>query len=177
MKRSSAVNVAVGGLISAFSLVILLISGIFPYGTYALPLAAGVLLIPIFLEFGVKWSFLVYLSVSLLSLITVADKEAVVLYILLFGYYPFLKAYIERLKNKFLKYLLKLIVFNISAVSAYYIMLFVFNMSSEEFRLFGVDLPLVFLAVGNLIFLVYDRCLSICVALYFKKYRAVLWRK
>lgn len=176
MKKNSAVNVAVGGLISACALVLMLFAGIFPYGTYALPLFAGVLLIPIYVEFGAYWALIVYVAVSILSLILVADKEAAVLFTLFFGYFPVLKAYIEKLKSLVLKYLIKFVIFNIAAVSSYFIMLFIFNMNSDDFTVLGVNIPLVLLAVGNILFLIYDKCLTICVSIYFSKYRAILWK-
>ena len=60
MKSSMAVKVAVGGVFSAIALVLMMLTGVFPFGTYAFPVIAGVMLIVIYLEFGFRWSMLVY---------------------------------------------------------------------------------------------------------------------
>ena len=83
-----------GGLLAALSLVCMLLT-IFPFADYALPALAGVLLIPIVLESGVKWGFMVYAVVGILNAILTPSLEAKVLFIAFFGYYPVLKALIE----------------------------------------------------------------------------------
>jgi MFS family permease len=177
VKNNSAVRVAVGGLVSAFSLVIMLCTGIFPFGTYAFPLIAGVLLISIFIEFGFKWSILVYVVVSIMSLFFVSDKEAALFFTLLFGYYPIVKSYIERLSKRVIQYIIKFGIFNASAVSVYFLMLFVFNLPKDAFEVFGVNLPLVFLIVGNFAFIIYDKCINVLVAQYLSKYRKILFKR
>ena len=49
MKSSMAVKVAVGGVFSAIALVLMMLTGVFPFGTYAFPVIAGVMLIVIYL--------------------------------------------------------------------------------------------------------------------------------
>jgi hypothetical protein len=151
-------------------------TGLFPFGTYAFPLIAGILLVAIFIEFGFKWSMLVYAVVSIMSIFFVADKEASLFFALLFGYYPIVKSYIERLHKKFLQYIIKFAIFNASAVGVYYLMLFVFGLPKDAFVVFGVNIPLIFLAVGNLAFLIYDRCINVIVSIYLTKYRRILFR-
>ena len=96
MKGSSktAITVTVCGLFAAISVVLMLVSYI---GTlsYALAAAAGALLILIYLELGTKNAFTVYFAVSVLSFM-LCNKEAALCYTLFFGYYPILKAFIEK---------------------------------------------------------------------------------
>ncbi len=176
MKNNSAVKVAVGGLITAFSLVLMLLTGIFPFGTYAFPIISGVLLISVFLEFGLGWSMLAYAAISILSLFFVADKEAALFFILLFGYYPVVKSYIEKIKSKIVQYIIKFGIFNVAAVSVYFLMLFIFNMDSDAFTIFGVNIPLVFLLAGNFVFLIYDFAVTSAAVQYIKKYRKIFFK-
>lgn len=176
MKNSSAFKVAIGGLISAFSLTLLLLTGVFPFGTYAFPVISGVLLIAIFLEFGFRWAMLVYGVISILSLFFVADKEAALFFMLLFGYYPVVKSYIEKIKSKAVQYIIKLVIFNIGAVAVYFIMLFIFGMDTDAFVIFGVNIPLVFLLVGNVIFVIYDFAVTVAAIQYIKKYRNIFFK-
>ena len=177
MKGSSSVQVAVGGVISALTLVLMMLTNIFPFGTYAFPVISGILLIPLFIEFGFKWSVLVYVVISALSVLFVLDKEAALFFVLLFGYYPVIKSYIERLKLKIFQYLIKLAIFNAMAVAIYFLLLFVFGLPKDAFVLFGVNLPLVFLLVGNIFFVIYDYAVNILVFQYVNKYSKILFKK
>ena len=176
MKRGIAVKVAIGGVLSAMALVLMMLTGVFPFGTYAFPVIAGVMLIAIYLEFGFKWSMLVYGVISIMSVLFVADKEAALFFLLLFGYYPVVKSYIERLKSKITQYIIKLSIFNAAAVSVYFLLLLVFGMPADSFELFGVNIPLVFLIVGNFVFLIYDFAINVFVAQYLQKYRKILFK-
>ncbi|MGN0476962.1 MAG: hypothetical protein ACI4HM_06445 [Ruminococcus sp.] len=176
MKSSMAVKVAVGGVFSAMALVLMMLTGVFPFGTYAFPVIAGVMLIVIYLEFGFRWSMLVYGVISIMSVLFVSDKEAALFFLLLFGYYPVVKSFIERLKSKILQYIIKLAIFNAAAVSVYFLMLFVFSMPADSFELFGVNIPLVFLIVGNFVFLIYDLAINVVVAQYLQKYRKIFFK-
>lgn len=176
MKSSMAVKVAVGGVFSAMALVLMMLTGVFPFGTYAFPVIAGVMLIVIYLEFGFRWSMLVYGVISIMSVLFVSDKEAALFFLLLFGYYPVVKSFIERLKSKILQYIIKLAIFNAAAVSVYFLMLFVFSMPADSFELFGVNIPLIFLIVGNFVFLIYDLAINVVVAQYLQKYRKIFFK-
>ena len=176
MKSSMAVKVAVGGVFSAIALVLMMLTGVFPFGTYAFPVIAGVMLIVIYLEFGFRWSMLVYGVISIMSVLFVSDKEAALFFLLLFGYYPVVKSFIERIKSKIVQYIIKLAIFNAAAVSVYFLMLFVFGMPVDSFELFGVNIPLIFLIVGNFVFLIYDLAINVVVAQYLQKYRKFFFK-
>ena len=176
MKSSMAVKVAVGGVFSAIALVLMMLTGVFPFGTYAFPVIAGVMLIVIYLEFGFRWSMLVYGVISIMSVLFVSDKEAALFFLLLFGYYPVVKSFIERIKSKIVQYIIKLAIFNTAAVSVYFLMLFIFGMPADSFELFGVNIPLIFLIVGNFVFLIYDLAINVVVAQYLQKYRKFFFK-
>ena len=48
MKQTKAFKIAIGGVISAVSLALMMFTGVFPFGTYAFPVLAGIFLISIF---------------------------------------------------------------------------------------------------------------------------------
>ena len=85
----------------ALSLMIMFLTA-FPYMTYALPAIAGAVLIPVVIELGSKWAWMVYACVSFLSLLIAPSLEAKVMFIAFFGYYPIVKALLERQKNRVL---------------------------------------------------------------------------
>lgn len=175
MKRSA--KVAFGGIFSALAVVCLLLT-LFPYATFALPALAGLMLLPIALECGSRWAFGSYAVVSILAFLLAPDMEAKLLFVLFFGYYPTLKLWLDGL-NKAPQWLLKLGLFNAAAVGGYLLLWFVVGLPADTFQLFGLNLPLVFLALGNIVFFIYDRALSNIVLMYETRWRdriSHLWR-
>lgn len=166
-----AKKVAFGAVVAALSLVLMLITGIIPVGTYALPCLSGILLTVIVIEFGIPWAFGVYFTVSVLSFLMVSDKEAALYYVFILGVYPILKSLFERIRIKWLSFLLKLVYFNISAVAAFYVSIFLLSVPVESFSLFGINMPLAFLLAGNLVFIVYDICVTRLVTIYLSVWR------
>ena len=170
-------KIALGGIISGFALVLMLLTGIIWGGTYAFPCFAGMLLTVVVIEFSPKWAYCVYGAVSLLSLILAGDKEAVIYFILFFGFYPILKSTIEKLKSKSVQYLLKYIVFNVCVISAFLVGKFILMIPDEEFTIFGFYIPWVFLLLGNVFFLFYDRCVTVFISLYIYRIRDKIFKK
>ena len=105
MKKST--QVAVGGLASALCLLLMFLTGMIPFTTYALPAMAGIVLIAVVIENGTQTAALVYVSVSLLSLFLSPDKEAALMFLCFFGYYPVIKAKLEQIRPKLLELLAK----------------------------------------------------------------------
>ena len=114
-----AFRVALSGIVAALGVALMLLTSLIPFGTYAFPCAAGALLVIIVIELNAKWALGVYAAVSLLSFFLAGDKEAVVYYILLLGYYPMLKNLIEsKVRTKPMRLLFKFAVFNAAAVAS-----------------------------------------------------------
>jgi hypothetical protein len=168
--KKSAV-VSVGGIVAALSVVLMFMTAVIPSMTYALPAAAGVLLSVIVIEIDKKTAFGVYAVVSLLSVLLVGDKEAAVMYIMFFGYYPILKAVFESRLSVPVSWLCKLAVFNVGMVAAFLISVYVFNIPFEEMEKYGPIAAFAFLGVGNIIFFIYDFALSNLIKLYLLKWR------
>lgn len=160
--------IAVGGVVSALSMVILFLTGIVPESEIALPTIAGLLLIPVVIEAGPRWAFLIFASVSLLSFFFCPSKLAAVYYILFFGYYPVVKRYIEMLPGKPLRWILKYALFDASMAAAIGLTILIGGMPKE----FNSTWYIVFLiAVFNITFLVYDFALTRMIVLYVYKIR------
>lgn len=179
--KNSTLRVAVCGVISALSLALMLLTSIVPIGTYAFPCFAGILLVAVVIEYKWKWALLVYAVVSVLSLFLVSDKEAVVFFIMLFGYYPVLKNLIEgKLQPKSGKaagYIIKFAIFNAAAIASFFITTFLLAIPAEEYTIFGFYVPWVFLIIGNIFFAVYDYAVSVFVTQYVCRLRNKIYRK
>lgn len=164
-------RVALGGIISALCLLCMFMAGIIPAFYLILPMAAGVLLMIIASEVSISWAVLTYISVSILSIFITADKEAALVFIMVFGHYPILRYYLERMKFKVLRYFIKLAVFNICVIAFFYVTVFVVGIDQmlEEMEEFGKYGAAILLALANVIFVLYDFNLGAIYTLYLKQ--------
>ncbi len=162
----TAFKVALCGVFSAFSAVLLMLTSVIPVGTYALPVISGILLVAVYVEFSVKWALGAFFSVSFLSFLLSADKEAVLYFIMFFGYYPVVKAGIEKIPSKVVCIIIKFLVFNAGMVGSFFVAVYVLGVPIDEFSIFGVNIPLLFLAAGNAVFWFYDKCVLIMTRWY-----------
>lgn len=90
-------KVALGGAVAALGLVLMFMTALIPFGTYAFPTFAGILTVVIVIEIGYGYAVAVYAATAILSFLLVPDKEAALMYAIFFGFYPILKGLIERL--------------------------------------------------------------------------------
>ncbi len=166
----TSVKVSLGGVVAALSLVLMLLTSIIPFGTYAFPAFAGILLVLLVFNLGYAYAFAVYFVTAALSFLLVTDKEAALYYALFLGFYPILKGVIERIPSKPVQYIVKLALFNVCMIAAFYIGITLLSIPKESFNLFGVYLPWVFLILGNIVFIIYDLCITRLVTLYLLKW-------
>lgn len=166
----TSVKVSLGGVVAALSLVLMLLTSIIPFGTYAFPAFAGILLVLLVFNLGYAYAFAVYFVTAVLSFLLVTDKEAALYYALFLGFYPILKGVIERIPSKPVQYIIKLALFNVCMIAAFYIGITLLSIPKESFNLFGVYLPWVFLILGNIVFIIYDLCITRLVTLYLLKW-------
>ena len=159
-------KVSLGGIAAALGLVLMFLTFLVPVGTYAFPAFAGILLAVIVIEIGYGYAVAVFAATALLSFLLITDKEAALLYAIFLGYYPILKSMIERIKSRIAQYLIKLNVFNITMIAAYFIAVNLLSMPTDSFSVMGISLPWLFLLIGNAVFVLYDLCVTRLVTIY-----------
>lgn len=164
-------RVALGGIVSALCLLCMFLAGIMPAFYLLLPMVAGVLLMIIAEEVSMSWAWLTYISVSLLSMFITADKEAALIFVMLFGHYPIIRMYLDRIKLRGIRYVLKMAVFNLCAVAFFYVTVFLFGLDQmlEEMNEFGKYGNIIMLGLSNIVFVLYDFNLGAIYVLYLKK--------
>lgn len=177
--RNKIRKVAFGGIITAVSVVFLFISSFLGIATYAAPALAGLLMVPLMYEAGRGTSFTAYAAVSAISLFFIPEKELAFMYVSFFGYYALIKDLLEKIRPKFLSVLAKFAVFNVAIILAYVVLLNVIAPPElvKEFSESGIRYELALLAVGNLLFAVYDFLLKMLSFVYIKKIRPKLGLK
>lgn len=171
-KHSTSFVTAFCAIEASLAVTLMLCIGIITIGTYALSALAGIILVPVVIEIGLKYAMVTYIIASLLSVILVPDKEAVLCFIFFLGYYPLIKAKIEQIKSKLLQWIIKLAAFNIAMILVFKISVAFLSVDPSEYELFGVYLPGIFLAIGNLIFVLYDFGLTLNITRY-----VLVWRE
>lgn len=177
---SSARNsykMAMCGILAALSLVIMMICGFFGFLTYAAPMIAGGLLIVPVKEYGTRTALTMYAAVSVLSLMLVADKELALFYLLLFGHYPIIQPGLDRIAANHLRRVLKAVIFNGCAILSVWLAQVIFSVPIFEENWPVLLLVIVYLAIANACFVLYDRALRQFYTIYDIKIAPLLNRK
>ncbi len=92
----------------------------------------------------------------------VPDKQAAMIFVFL-GYYPVVKDYLDHhMKSKVLQWVIKFIIFNLSILAAYGLMIYVFQMPDvmTDMGSLGRFTGLVTLLAGNIVFIVFELALT-----------------
>lgn len=172
-------KVSLGGIVAALCLVMMFLTAVFPPLNMTLPLFAGMLISVVAIEVSPSWALVTYIVVSILSFFMTPDKEAAIFFAALFGYYPVLKDCVDKMKTKIIAWIIKLVVFDAAMVLIYYITVYVLG-TIDIFEEFGFlkefMLPVLFIVI-NLIFVLYDYCLSVIKETYIKWFRPTFLRK
>ena len=163
--RSKAAKVALCGVVSALSVVLMLMTGIVPIATIALPALA----IAIVAETNVRYGFAVYCVVSVLAILLTPDREAILFYILFFGYYPTLYGLLMRIKRKPLRVLAKFGVFNLAMALETALAVWVLQIPLSEMEVFGKWSILILAVMLNVVFVLYDYSMNGLIVLYIRR--------
>ena len=164
MKNSKKITFS--AIMAALATVIMLVS-YFPYLTYAVPAIAGLCIMVVVIEINKKWALLSYFSAAFLSFL-LAEFESMILFVSFFGYYPILKSIIEKLGKPIPEWILKILTFNTAVILVYLSLSHL--ISFAEMGSFADYAELILLAMGNIVFVLYDIAISRVSWLYFDKF-------
>ena len=175
--NKSTRKIAVGGMMVALAVAILLMGGVIPAATFVGPALAGLLLVPVFAEGGQRYALGAWAAVSALALMLCADKEAALLFSFL-GWYPAMKWKLDAKLKGFRAVPVKLLLWNLCAGAMALMVCFVFRMDQviAEYREMGRAMLIAFAVLANVTLLVYDRLLGIVAVLYLRKLRPKLFK-
>ena len=170
---SKTFRIAFGGVISALCIVLLLCTGLFPFATVALPAAAGVLMVPVVVELGVKWGYLVYAVVAVVAFFATPELSAMLMFVFFFGYYPIVKSSIERIHKRMLEWAMKFLIANAALILLFLLAQWIFGLDAilPEVKIFGKLTFLVLWLAANAVFLVYDLALTRLVGAYVRWFK------
>lgn len=171
----SSKNIALGGILTALTLVLLYLTLFIPTNTLTLLTLASFMVPVAIIRGNIKTALLVYISSSLLGLIFVPSFAW--LYIIFFGCYGIIKYLIERLDRFTLEWLLKIAFFNVILLTFFQTFIALFDPTFiERITAIGskvlpqvpsIAIILLWLA-AQLVFMIFDYALTLLVDLYYK---------
>lgn len=157
-------KIALGGVLLAINIILLMLINIIPINTLFLMGIASIVISIIIMEFGPKMGVVFYLGVFTLSFFVMANKFQWILYIFTFGLYGLFKYIIEQDRSIYIEYILKLVFANISIGIVFFII--------KEFVYIPINIfTIVFFEVT---FLVYDHIYSLFIEYYNNKLKKIL---
>lgn len=175
MYNTKSRRIALCGVFAALSVAVLLAGAALGLGTYAAPMVAAFLTIPALTEYGPRWAWTQYAAAAVLGLLLVPEPELSLVYALVLGPYPMLKARLDRLRPALLAWAARLAWFNAAVCVVYLVALRLLAPAVlQDLPAAGLALAAL-LGLGNLGFVLYDRALGALGRLY-RLYRRRLWR-
>ena len=157
-KRTPAGVIALGGVMAAAAIVVMSLGGMIPVATYICPMICMLVLQIVLKLCGTRIAWAWYGAVAILGLLMSPDKEAAAVFLFI-GYYPIVKPQLEKRK---LPWLWKGLLFNVSMVILYWMLLHLFGVKAlvEEFSQMNTWMLGTLLLLGNLTFFLLDWVLT-----------------
>lgn len=160
-------QMALCGLLTALAVVVMLLAGAIGIGTFAGPVLAMAVLLPILEEYGPKAAITAYAAAALLGLLLVPEAELALVYAA-FGWYPVLRPHIARLPSPLLRTAVRILLCTGLILLLYGVLLRLFGMTADLLEATPL-FTLVLLALGNITFLVTDLALARITVLWHRK--------
>lgn len=164
-------KIAIAAILSALSVVILLLGSIITVLDMTAVALASLLIMLAVIEIGGAYPYLIWLVSGVLSLLLLPDKFGAVLYFVFGGIYPIFKAMFERL-HCIVAWVLKFSCFNVMLIIMIIVTNFVLGLPDT-----GLAFTLPVFALCNFTFFVYDIATTQLVTLYLVKFRKMLGLK
>ena len=162
-----AKKITVSAMATALGAALMSIGALWEVVDMALAAVASFLVVIILIEVGSPFPWLVWITTSLITFLLFSGSTVWLMYFV-FGVFPILKYYIEKLKKPFW-FPLKLVYVNVCIIALMFLVDVLFGLPLFETDLF--ILKAVLYVVLNAAFFAYDRMLTLLIRLYLQKYR------
>lgn len=167
-------RIALCGLLVALAVVMLLLGGVLLIATFAAPMLAMIVLLPIQEEYGSRFALTAYAATSILALLLVADRELAMIYVF-FGWYPVLRPHLARLPGKLFPPLCKAAIYSAATLTLYGLLLRLMGLTSDLLEATWIMNFIMFL-VGGAVFFLTDKVLARMTVLWHRKLRRRFFR-
>ena len=149
-------QMALGGMLTAVSVVIMCLGSVIPINTYVCPVLCILVTRPVLDRCGRRIGWCYYLATAILSLLLAPDREAALVYAFL-GYYPMLRPWFQKLGP--IRQIAKLAFFTLAGAASYAVLIFL--VGAEAAMEEGWLLTAVTVILWDALFLMVDRLLGL----------------
>ena len=161
-------KLTLSAILTALGVVIMLLGAVIEVLDLSVGAIASLIVVFVFVEIGKPYHWLVWICTSILTALIYPGSALWVEYLLIFGIYPILKSYIERLP-KWSHWPVKLAYIN--AVVAFLAFAMEKLLGIPFFEDEGAWMRVLFWILLNVAFVLYDFFLKVLLRAYFVKYR------
>ena len=154
-------KVALCAMLSALGVVVLYLGSLIEVIDISMAVIASLFAVVAVIEYGHLAPWAVYAATGILSAVLLPSKLPAVMYIVFFGFYPIVKEKIEKIRYRFVGWIVKEIVFNVCLISLMLIAKW-FMLDPEGMLVFEV----IFFGLANVTFVLYDIALTRLISVY-----------
>ncbi|MCQ2546864.1 MAG: hypothetical protein MJ161_04875 [Clostridia bacterium] len=166
-KNTKTFKIALGGICLALAVISLFGATVVPGIELTLFAISSLFTAVMIIETGVGGGALVYAGACILGFVLIPNKLALIPYVFLFGYYPILKYFIEKIKGGPLQIALKTIYF--AALTCIGLLLFRAVIADS---IHMPDYPVAVLIIGGtLLMLLYDFVMTFLIDWYIRRFK------
>jgi len=170
----SARKTALCGLLTALAVVVMLLTGAMGIGTFAGPVLAMAVLLPVYAEYGGRAALTAYAATAILGILLVPDVELAWVYAA-FGWYPTVRKRIARLPSRMLRFLVRTALCTGVIITLYGLLLRGLGLTADLLDA-SLAFNLLLLVMGNVVFLLLDTALARLTTLWHHKLRRRFFR-
>ena len=163
-------RVAVCAMLGALGVVSLYLGSMIEVIDISMAVIASLFAVIAVIEYGAGAGWSIYAITSVLSAVLLPNKFPALMYILFFGFYPIIKEKIERLMSKAAQWAIKEIIFNVCLVALMIVGNYVLMIDMRAW--FAMEV--IFFALANATFVIYDIALTRLISLYIFRIRKKL---
>ena len=167
-RNTAARKTAFCGVFAALSLVLLYLGGLTVLDLTVIMLCSFVTVVVI-IETGDKTALIYAAATSVLALILLPSKLYAVEYIVFSALYPLIKPRIEKIRPKWLAFILKIALLDLMLLGCVLLGQLVLHVGDEFF-----SLSFITMALGTAFFILYDFAFTRCIIFYMAKLRKTI---
>lgn len=166
--RKNTKRLTVSAMISALSVTLLYLGSFIEVLDITMAVTASLFSAVMVIEYGKGAPWSVFGVTSVLSLILLPQKLPALMYALFFGYYPIIKEYVEKIRNKLVSWIVKLFIF--SFATALLLLLSKLFLAETDMPA-GALMTAIFLILSAAMLILYDVALTRMISYYIIKLR------
>lgn len=174
MKKHHTKQLALSGILAGLGVVLLLLGALLQVLDLSAAAIVALLIVVAVIELSPIYPILIYAVTGLLALLLLPDKLSAVVYLLITGYYPIAKLYLERLPMV-LEWVAKMVVFylSLSATLGIGVWLLSLDLSFAGTKLAGWGgwIMVALYLLGTVVFVLFDILLSRFATIYMVRLR------